>query len=140
MTPSDPRVYFGPRMHLFYRRENVVNQSTGALYRSDKFGTSSRCSGCDATGAAPTGGDVVVLVPPNASPSRHDQPAWWHISGPLEYDLAMRELRGRGVATIDLKAASWPAPIATCCIAIPIALALECGSAGVQHDDEFYRS
>jgi alginate O-acetyltransferase complex protein AlgJ len=46
------------------------------------------------------------LLPPNAQsiPTR-DLPSWWHVGGPLEYDLAMHELRHRGIATVDLKAA-----------------------------------
>jgi SGNH hydrolase-like domain, acetyltransferase AlgX len=106
LTPSDPRVYFGQRMHLFYSGENVVNQSTGSLYRSDQIRHFVDVVDALRRALVPVGSDVVVLVPPNAqSIPMHDQPAWWHISGPLEYDLAMRELRKRGIATIDLKAA-----------------------------------
>jgi acetyltransferase AlgX (SGNH hydrolase-like protein) len=105
MTPSDPRVYFG-RMHLFYSGENVVNQSTGSLYRPDQIRHFVDVVAAMRRALASAGGDIVVLVPPNAqSIPTHDQPAWWHISGPLEYDLAMRELREGGIATIDLKAA-----------------------------------
>ncbi len=111
MTPSDPRVYFGPRMHLFYSGENVVDQSTGSLYRSNRIRHFVDVVDAVRLALAPTGGDVVVLVPPNAqSIPTHDQPAWWRISGPLEYDLAMHELRERGVATIDLKAAFMASP------------------------------
>jgi hypothetical protein len=111
MTPSDPRVYFGPRMHLFYSGENVVNQSTGALYRVDQIRHFVDVVDAVRRALAPTGGDVVVLVPPNAQsiPTR-DQPVWWRISGPLEYDLAMRELRQRDVPTVDLKAAFMASP------------------------------
>ena len=106
MTPSDPRVYFGQGMHLFYSGENQVNQSTGSLYRSDQIRHFVEVVDATRRALAPTGGDVVVLVPPNPqSVLTQDQPAWWRISGPLEYDLAMRELRERGIATIDLKAA-----------------------------------
>ena len=106
LTPSDPRVYFGQHIHLFYSGENVVNQSTGSLYRSDQILHYVDVVDAIRRALAPTGGDVVVLVPPNPqSILADDQPTWWHISGPLEYDLAMHELRKRGIATIDLKAA-----------------------------------
>jgi hypothetical protein len=106
LTPSDPRVYFGQHMHLFYSGESVVNQSTGSVYRSDQIRRFVDVVDALRGALVPVGSDVVVLVPPNAqSIVLHDQPAWWHISGPLEYDLAMRELRRRGIATIDLKAA-----------------------------------
>jgi alginate O-acetyltransferase complex protein AlgJ len=106
LTPSDPRVYFGQHMHLFYSGENVVNQSTGSLYRSDQIRHFVDVVDAIRGAVLSLGSDIVVLVPPNAqSIPAPDQPAWWHISGPLEYDLAMRELRKRGIATIDLKAA-----------------------------------
>jgi hypothetical protein len=106
MTPSDPRVYFGQNMRLFYSGENVVNQSTGSVYRSDEVLHFVEMVDSMRHALVPMGSDIIVLMPPNAqSVPTHDQPAWWRISGPLEYDLAMRELRERGIATIDLKAA-----------------------------------
>jgi hypothetical protein len=106
LTPSDPRVYFGQRMHLFYSGENVVDQSTGSIYRTDQIRHFVDVVDALRHALAAMGSDVVVLVPPNAqSVPTPDQPTWWRISGPLEYDLAMRELRERGIATIDLKAA-----------------------------------
>jgi alginate O-acetyltransferase complex protein AlgJ len=106
LTPSDPRVYFGQHMHLFYSGENVVDQSMGSVYRSDQIRHFVDVVDALRRALVPGGSDVVVLVPPNAqSIVIRDQPAWWHISGPLEYDLAMLELRRRGIATIDLKAA-----------------------------------
>ncbi len=105
-TPSDPRVYFGRRTHLFYSGEDIVDQSTGSLYRASEVRHFVDVVDALRRALAARGGDVVVLIPPNAqSIPMRDQPAWWRISGPLEYDLAIRELRQRGIATIDLKAA-----------------------------------
>ena len=105
-TPSDPRVYFGRRAHLFYSGEDIVNQSTGSIYRADDVHHFVTVVDALRRRLATKGGDVVVLLPPNAqSIPMRDRPSWWRINGPLEYDLAVRELRQRGITTIDLKAA-----------------------------------
>jgi alginate O-acetyltransferase complex protein AlgJ len=75
MTPSDPRVYFGQRMHLFYSGENAVNQSTGSVYRSDQVRHFVDVVDATRRALALTGSAVI------------------------------RELRERGIATVDLKAA-----------------------------------
>ena len=54
-------------MHLFYSGENVVNQSTGSLYRPDQILHYVDVVDAIRRALAPTGGDVVVLVPPNRS-------------------------------------------------------------------------
>src|SRR5271165_5885344 len=111
LTPSDPRVYFGQRSHLFYNNENVVGQSTGSLYRADNVRHFVDVVDALRRALAPSGGNVVVLLPPNAqSIPMRDLPPWWRINGPLEYDLAMRGLREHGITTIDLKAAFAASP------------------------------
>jgi len=111
LTPSDPRVYFGQHRHLFYNSENVVGQSTGSLYRTDNVRHFVDVVDALRQALAASGGNVVVLSPPNAqSIPMRDLPPWWRISSPLEYDLAMRELRERGITTIDLKTAFAASP------------------------------
>jgi hypothetical protein len=111
-TPSDPRVYFGQRGHLFYSGEDIVSQSTGSIYRATEVRHFVDVVGALRQALGPKGSDVVVLVPPNAqSIPMRDQPAWWRISGPREYDLAMHELRQRSIAAIDLKAAFAASPV-----------------------------
>jgi hypothetical protein len=110
-TPSDPRVYFGRGAHLFYSGEDIVSQSTGSLYRAPEVRHFADVADALRRALAVRGSDLVVLIPPNAqSIPMRDQPAWWRISGPLEYDLAMHQLRQRGITTIDLKAAFTASP------------------------------
>lgn len=104
-TSSDPRVFIGRHAHLYYNAEDVVGQSTGTIYRPDEVRHFADVADALRQALAARGGKLLVLFPPNAqSVATHDLPSWWHISGPLEYDLALRELRQRGIATIDLRA------------------------------------
>ena len=104
-APNDPHVYYGRNARLYYNGDNAVGQSTGSVYRPDEIEHFVKVADAMRRALAATGAELVVMVPPNAQsmPSK-DLPSWWHISGPIEYDLAMRELRRRGIATIDLKA------------------------------------
>jgi alginate O-acetyltransferase complex protein AlgJ len=105
-TPSDPQVYFGQRRHLFYSGENAVSQATGSLYRVAQVRHFVAVVDALRRAQAPADNRVVVLLPPSAqSIPMRDQPTWWRIGGPLEYDLAISELRAHGFTTIDLKAA-----------------------------------
>jgi hypothetical protein len=105
-NPSDPRVFIGRNAHLYYNGENVVGQSTGSIYRPTEVRHFVDMADALRRALATTGGKLLVMLPPNApSVATRDLPSWWHVSGPLEYDLAMTELRQRGIATIDLKAA-----------------------------------
>jgi alginate O-acetyltransferase complex protein AlgJ len=111
LTPSDPRVYIGRNAHLFYNGEDVVSQSTGSLYRAEDVGHFVDVVDALNRTLAESGGDVVVLPPPNPqSIPMHDQPRWWRVGGPLEYDLAIRSLRERGITTVDLKTAFAASP------------------------------
>jgi alginate O-acetyltransferase complex protein AlgJ len=110
-SSSNPRVFIGQRSHLFYNAENVVGQSTGSIYRTDEVGHFVDMAEALQQALAPWGGRLVVMLPPNAqSVAKEDLPPWWHLSGPLEYDLAIRELRQRGITAIDMKTALTAVP------------------------------
>ncbi len=106
LSPSDRRVFFGRHAHLYYGGEGVVGQSTGSLYRQENVLHFVNVVAALERTLAPRGTHLLVLVPPNAQsiPTQY-LPPWWQISGPLEYDLAIRELRNHHIATVDLKAA-----------------------------------
>ncbi len=105
-TSSDPRVFIGQHAHLYYNAENVVGQATGSVYRSEEVEHFVAVADALSKALAAWGGHLVVELPPNAqSVATQDLPSWWHVSGPLEYDLAMRELRERDITTVDLKSA-----------------------------------
>ncbi len=105
-TSSDPRVFIGRHQQLYYNAEDMVGQSAGTIYRADQVRHFVDAADALRRALAPGGARLLVLLPPSAQSITTDNlPAWWHISGPLEYDLALRELHERGIATIDLKAA-----------------------------------
>jgi alginate O-acetyltransferase complex protein AlgJ len=105
-TSSSRRVYIGQHAHLYYTGDLAAEQSTGSVYRSASVHHFLNMADALRQELAPSGGHLVVVIPPNTlSIATHDLPAWWHIRGPLEYDLVMRDLREREIATIDLKAA-----------------------------------
>jgi len=104
-TPSDPRIIIGRHEHLYYNDEHVTGQATGAVYRTAEVGHFVDMAEALDRALAPIGSRLVVLLPPNPqSVATRDLPSWWHVEGPLEYDMALRELGKRGVATVDLKA------------------------------------
>lgn len=103
-TSSNPKVFVGQRGHLYYNGDRVTAQATGSIYRRDQVRRFADMAEALQRALAP-GDRVVVLLPPNAqSVATDDLPAWWHIEGPLEYDLALRELRARGITAVDVKA------------------------------------
>jgi alginate O-acetyltransferase complex protein AlgJ len=105
-SPNHPNVYYGRNKRLYFNGDNAVGQSSGSVYRQAAVEHFAEVADAMRRTLAASGGELVVMVPPNSQsmPSK-DLPAWWRISGPLEYDLAIRELHRRGVTTIDLKAA-----------------------------------
>jgi alginate O-acetyltransferase complex protein AlgJ len=104
-APNHPNVYYGRNKRLYFNGDNAVGQSSGSVYRQAAVEHFAEVADAMRRALAASGGKLVVMIPPNSQsmPSK-DLPAWWRISGSLEYDLAIRELRQRGITTIDLKA------------------------------------
>jgi alginate O-acetyltransferase complex protein AlgJ len=105
-SPPDPLVYYGRNRQLYWSRDNAAGQSIGSIYRREAVRRIIDVADAMRRALAATGAELVVMIPPTSqSIPGKNLPSWWRISGPLEYDLAMSELRLRGITTIDLKAA-----------------------------------
>jgi hypothetical protein len=105
-SSSSPKVYFGRNNRLFYAAESAAAQSAGAIYRRPETLHFVDVATVLRRELERRGTKLVVIIPPNAqSIAIDDLPPWSKAHPPLEYDLAMGELRKRGIATIDLKTA-----------------------------------
>jgi alginate O-acetyltransferase complex protein AlgJ len=103
---SSPKVYIGRNNHLFYNGESTPAQSAGDIYRQPETLHFVDMAAILRRELELRGAGLIVASPPNAqSIAIDDLPSWSRPHPPFEYDLAISELRKRGVATIDLKTA-----------------------------------
>ena len=101
---SSPNVWIGRNDHLFFAGEQTTAQSGGTIYRQRRTLHFVDIAAILARELARRGAKIVVAIPPNAqSVAIGDLPDWAKAHSPLEYDLAMEELRKRGIETVDLK-------------------------------------
>jgi alginate O-acetyltransferase complex protein AlgJ len=101
---SSPKVYIGRNNHLFYAAESAAAQSAGAIYRRSETLHFVDMATILRRELERRGAKLVVTIPPNAqSIAIDDLPSWSKARPPFEYDLAMGELRKRGIASVDLK-------------------------------------
>lgn len=101
---SSPRVWIGRNGHLFFFDEQAAAQSAGTIYRADQIRHFVDIAANLRSELARHGAALVVAIPPNGqSVAVSDLPGWAKARSPLEYDLAMDELRQLGVTTVDLK-------------------------------------
>ncbi|CAM5443214.1 hypothetical protein AFEL58S_02694 [Afipia felis] len=99
------RVYIGRNQHLYYGEDNATDQSVGDIYRPDKVIRFVDMAAITHRELNKAGADLIVALAPNAqSVAIEDLPARPG-SKPLEYDLALTQLRSRGVKTSDVKSA-----------------------------------
>lgn len=102
---SSANVWIGRNGHLFFGAEQAPAQSAGTIYRRPETQHFVDIATILERDLARRGAKLVVAIPPNAqSVAVDDLPPWARAHSPLEYELAMNELRDRGIATVDLKA------------------------------------
>ena len=101
---SSPSVWIGRNGHLFFSGERAAAQSSGAIYRTDEVLRFVDIAVVMRRELARRGTALLVAIAPNAqSVSINDLPAWAKARSPLEYDLAMDELRRHRINVMDLK-------------------------------------
>ena len=101
---SSPKVYIGRNHHLFYAAEYAPDQSAGAIYRKPETFHFINMATVLKHELGRLGAKLVIAFPPNAqSVPVGDLPFWSKPHPPLEYDLAISELRQLGITTVDLK-------------------------------------
>ncbi|SDR60637.1 SGNH hydrolase-like domain-containing protein, acetyltransferase AlgX [Rhizobiales bacterium GAS113] len=103
-TSRNQRVYIGRNHHLFYNSELAPEQSAGAVFRVGEIEHFAETADAMRRKLELLGAKLIITVPPNAqSIATESLPRWSKPRGPLEYDLALSELRQRRLATVDLR-------------------------------------
>ncbi len=98
------RVYIGHNHHLYYGEENAAAQSAGDIYRRSEVIRFADMAAILQRELRKDGADLIVAIAPNAqSVAVDDLPYRRSARGPLEYDLALAQLKGRGIRTSDIK-------------------------------------
>lgn len=100
-----PRVYIGRNHHLYYALEDTTAQSAGDVYRRPEVMRFVDIAAVLQRELRKDGADLVVAIPPNAqSVAIEDLP--FRPRGKLrEYDLALAELKNRGIKASDIRSA-----------------------------------
>jgi hypothetical protein len=98
-------VLIGRDGRMFYLGDQMVRQSAGLVMRDERVAESIDLVAEIAATLERKGVRFLVAAPPNASTIYQDDlPAWAQKGGrDTEYDLYLRELRARGVRTVDLR-------------------------------------
>jgi hypothetical protein len=104
--PADLRVMMGRDNWLFLAGDATIDQATGAVLRTDRIAAFADRAAALRDHLAARGARLLVAIPPNSPTVNRDElPAWVGAAPAVtEYDLMMRALAERGVATVDLRA------------------------------------
>ncbi len=90
---------------IFFQDHDMVRQSAGQLYRSQRVGEAVDLVVAVRDALAARGARLLVTIPPNPSTIfQDDLPVWARTKGRrTEHDLFFEELAARGIKTVDLR-------------------------------------
>jgi alginate O-acetyltransferase complex protein AlgJ len=100
-----PLVLTGSNGQMFFRRDNMLQQSAGLIRRDEWVAGVADLLAKVRTVLADHGARLLVAPPPNASTIYPDQLPWWarNRGQRTEYDVFMSDLAARGVLAVDLR-------------------------------------
>jgi len=103
--PSDLRVIIGRDNWLFLNGDGTIEQATGKLLREAEIAKFADRAVALRARLAAKGAQLLVAIPPNGPTINRARLPAWAAEAPAvtEYDLMMRALAARGVATVDLR-------------------------------------
>jgi alginate O-acetyltransferase complex protein AlgJ len=104
-TSSNESVLVGSDGWMFYRGNNMLQQSAGLLVRPQGIAEQVDMLVSMRKALAERGAKLIIAIPPNSSTIYGDKlPPWARNSGSLtEYDLLLDALAAHGVSTVDLR-------------------------------------
>lgn len=105
LASGNGQVLIGADGALFYRQENMLEQSAGALFRGDRIASSADIIAKAGAAARLRGIKFLFAPPPNSSTIYPERlPTWARNPGvPTEYDAVLSALAARGIFTVDLR-------------------------------------
>lgn len=111
VIPSSDRVFVGSDGYMFYRGDNLLEQSAGMMLREKEIAHTAELLMILNSTLIERGAKLIVAVPPNSASIYSDKlPSWARRrAGPTEYDLLLKALAARGVRAIDLRPAVFAA-------------------------------
>ena len=105
LASGNGKVLVGDDGALFYREENMLEQSAGLLFRADRINTSAQIIAKVAVAARARGIKFLYAPPPNSSSIYPERlPRWAQNPGvKTEYDAMLSALSTRGILAVDLR-------------------------------------
>lgn len=97
----------GRRDWLFYRLDEMIQQSAGLLIRDGRVDETADFLAALRDALAAQGTRFLVAIPPNSASIYSDMLPKWerNVGRPTEYDRLIADLKARGVAAVDLRPA-----------------------------------
>jgi alginate O-acetyltransferase complex protein AlgJ len=100
---GNANVYVGREGRMFYRDQEAIAQSYGAVLRTDRVAATAEFLANLKDVLASRGAKLYVAMPPNGSTIYRDYLPATVQGQTTEYDLMMRQLSAKGIAAVDLR-------------------------------------